>query len=150
MSICEGIITRRRVTQILNEKSSIDVFLVCGRTLSYVKQMFIDEKMESFNRFSRTQKITESDHNKLILFLNLETLSVKPQKEELFNFKSALGQTKFFEMTNNSEKFRKCFKTESAFLKQAATFENTLRGYFQKSFQNDQGQETEGRPVRGG
>ena len=64
---------------------------------------------------------------------------MKPQREELFNFKSALGQSTFFEMTNNSEKFRKCFKTESAFLKQAATFENTLRGYFQKSIQKIRG-----------
>ena len=31
MSICAGVITRQRVTQILNEKSVIDVFLVCGK-----------------------------------------------------------------------------------------------------------------------
>ena len=45
-----------------------------------------------------------------MVFLNLETPSVKPQREKLFNFKSAVGQTTFFEMTNNSDKFENASK----------------------------------------
>ena len=49
LAVCEGVITRQGVTDLLNEKSSIDVFLVCERTLPFVKKMFIDEK--SFDQF---------------------------------------------------------------------------------------------------
>ena len=77
LAVCEGVITRQGVTDLLNEKSSIDVFLVCERTLPFVKKMFIDEKRESpltnFHNLKRGKKITETDHNKLELFLNIES-----------------------------------------------------------------------------
>ena len=123
MSICNGVITRQRITDTLNEKSVIDVFLVCGKVLPYVQKVLVDEKRENpltnFSALNRCQKITESDNNKLELCLNMETPQIKPQREGLFNFKSVIGQKTFFEVTNNSEKLRNCFKTNHDFLKQA-------------------------------
>ena len=47
MSLCEGVITRQRITELLKEKSVIDVFLVCERVLSFVRKMLIDENREN-------------------------------------------------------------------------------------------------------
>jgi hypothetical protein len=44
MSICEGIITRQRITDLLNEKYAIDVFLVCERTLPFVRKFVFFKK----------------------------------------------------------------------------------------------------------
>ena len=143
MSICEGIVTRQRVTDLLNEKSAIDLFLVCGKLKPFIQKMVVDEKQENpltnFNGFNRGKKITESDHNRLELILKIETPQIKPQREELFNFKSVLGQNKFFDLTNNSEKLRKCFKTEENFLNQASKFEKTLTGVFHHAFKKIRG-----------
>ena len=119
MSICEGVITRQRITEILNEKSSIDVFLVCDRLLPFVKKMFVDEKRESpltnFNNLNKGKKITETDHNKLELSLQIETPVIKPKREVLFNFKSKIAQETFHKITNNSTTFQNCFKSNKTF-----------------------------------
>ena len=47
LSVCKGIITRQRVTALLDEKSAVDVFLVCEQILPFVQKLFIDEKRES-------------------------------------------------------------------------------------------------------
>ena len=47
MSLCEGVITRQRVTEILNEKSVIDVFIVCEKILPHIKNMLVDEKRDN-------------------------------------------------------------------------------------------------------
>ena len=139
MSICEGIVTRQRVTELLNEKSALDVFIVCGKIRPFIQKMVVDEKREhpltNYNGLNRGQKITESDHNKLELFLKIETPQIKPQREELFNFKSVWGQKKFFEITNNSKKLRNCFKSEEMFSNHASKFERTLNGVFHQSFE---------------
>ena len=41
MSICEGVSTRQRTTDLLNEKSVFDVFLVCERLLPFVSRLYI-------------------------------------------------------------------------------------------------------------
>ena len=47
MPLCQGVITRQRVTNILNEKSAIDVFLVCERLLPFVRKLVIDENQDN-------------------------------------------------------------------------------------------------------
>ena len=98
----------------------------------------IDEKKESpltnINGLNRGKIITESDHNRLELYLNIETPKTKPQREEFFNFKSSVGQKRFFGITNDSEKLRECFKSEDMFLYLASRFEKTLNGVFHQSF----------------
>ena len=103
LSVCKGIITRQRVTALLDEKSALDVFLVCERILPFVQKMFIDEKRESpltnFSNILRGKKITETDHNKLELYLSIKAPITKPRREELFNLKTKHGH---FLFKNNS------------------------------------------------
>ena len=105
--------------------------------------MVIDEKrvnpLTNFHVLNRGLNLTESDHNKLELFLNIETPQIKPIREEIFGFKSGVGQKRFLEMTNNSEKLRKCFKTNQDFLQQTANFESNLKGVFHQSLQKIRG-----------
>ena len=140
---CEGVITRQRVTDLLNEKSSIDVFLVCERTLPFVKKMFIDEKRESpltnFHNLKKGKKITETDHNKLELFLNIEAPTIKPIREVLFNFKSEHNQKVFHEISSDSEKLRNSFKLNQDLQHQATIFEKTLNNLFFSVFSEDKG-----------
>ena len=137
LSFCKGVITRQRVTDLLNEKSAIDVFLVCERMLPFVQKMFIDEKRESplsnFHNLKRGKKITETDHNKLELFLNIEAPTIKPKREVLFNFKSKHNQNGFLENSSSSLKLRNCFKTNQDLQHQASIFEKTLKSLFFKS-----------------
>ena len=47
MSLCQGVITRQRITDQLKEKSVLDVFLVCDQALPFVRRMVIDENREN-------------------------------------------------------------------------------------------------------
>ena len=48
LPICEGLIIRKRQTKCLNEKSILDLFIVCDQIMHYVVQMHVDEKGENF------------------------------------------------------------------------------------------------------
>ena len=43
LSICQGVITRRRITVKKMEQSVIDFFVVCSRVLQFVEKMQIDK-----------------------------------------------------------------------------------------------------------
>ena len=107
LPVCKGVITRQRNTELLNEKSVLDVFLVCEKILPFVRKMYIDENREcpltNFNNLKRGKRLTETDHNKLELFLNIETPILKPKREVLFNFKSSYNQQVFQRFSSNSE-----------------------------------------------
>ena len=44
LSLCSGLITRKRITTNQNEKSVLDLFLVCERVLPYLTSMHVDEQ----------------------------------------------------------------------------------------------------------
>ena len=43
LPLCEGSITRKRITKCLNEKSILDLFMVCDQVLPHVTRMHVDE-----------------------------------------------------------------------------------------------------------
>ena len=45
-AMCEGVITRKRITDYRHEKAAIDLFLVCSRILPFVLKMHVDEHGE--------------------------------------------------------------------------------------------------------
>ena len=143
LPICDGVVTRQRISDLLCEKSVIDVFLVNAKVLPFVQKMVIDEKREdpltNFHGVNKNTKITESDHNRLQLFLTIKTPVVRQLREEMFNFKDCDGQQIFYNITNNSEKLRNCFKNDSPFLDQASHFRKTLEGVFHQSFKKIRG-----------
>ena len=143
LSICEGVITRQRTTDILNEKSVLDIFLVCERVLPFVTKMFIDEKRKSpltnFLNKIRGRRITETDHNKLELYISIKAPLIKPRREEFFNFRTKHGQFLFNNHTSNSKVLKSCFKTERKLEDQALTFKREINNILHQSFQKIRG-----------
>ena len=92
LPICEGLITRKRKTKCLNEKSIIDLFIVCDQILPYIVKMHVDEKGENqltnFYGINHKGKITETDHAKIELEINLGFVAQKPIRTEKYNFKN--------------------------------------------------------------
>ena len=48
LSICEGLITRSRTKDDVEERSVLDLFVVCARVLPYVTKMVIDEDKKDY------------------------------------------------------------------------------------------------------
>ena len=71
LPLCEGSITRKRVTKCLNEKSILDIFIVCEQVLPHVQKMHVDEngdhQLTNFYGINRKGKVVVTDHAKLRL-----------------------------------------------------------------------------------
>ena len=138
LNLCEGVITRKRITDTKNEKSAIDLFLVCSRMLPYVIGMNVDEKGEyqltNFYGIHNKGKVTESDHCKVELKLNLPFPQAKPSRTEVYNFKSDECQKRFRELTTNTSKFTMCFQGEDNFVDQIKRWERNLKRCIVQSF----------------
>ena len=117
--ICKGVITRFRKTINSEEKSVLDYFIVCQRFFKIVKSMIVDEdRSYSLTKYSgRTgsKKVKESDHNTLILELNInwKTLIDDPvERTEIFNFKNNENFSTFTSLSDKNETFRELFNDE--------------------------------------
>ena len=106
LPICEGLITRKRKTHCLNEKSILDLFIVCERILPFVTKMHVDVKGEhqltNFRGISNRGKVTECDHSKIELEVNMQYEVKKPLRIEAYNFKKIESQEFFKEITTSS------------------------------------------------
>ena len=90
LPLCEGSITRKRITKGLNEKSILDLFMVCNQVLLYVVRMYEDEmgeyQLTNFHGIRHKGKVTETDHAKVKIDVNLKFKVQKPSRKEAFNF----------------------------------------------------------------
>ena len=90
LSICNGLITRKRKTEIRQETSVLDLFLVCDRILPLVVKMNVDEKgmhqLSNFSGIQHNSKVTESDHAIVEMHLDIEFPAIKPTRKEFFNY----------------------------------------------------------------
>ena len=140
LGLCEGLITRQRVTTLREERAVLDLFIVCERALLYVKSMKVDEKGEfrltNFHGRPGGKKITYSDHNIVSLNCKFTEGQTKPSRIELFNFQNVEGQQQFTDETTNTTKFSQCFQNNSPFLKQTQNwfrmFNRTIHRCFKK------------------
>ena len=91
LPVCEGLITRKRKLTNRNEESVLDLFLVCSLVMPYVVKMNVDEQGEhqlsNFNGIKHKKKVTESDHAKVELLLNIQFPQAKPLRKESYNLK---------------------------------------------------------------
>ena len=138
LSLCEGTITRKRISENRNEKSVLDMFLVCDRILPHVTKMHIDEdgvhQLTNFYGIRNKSKVTETDHATLELHLDLEFQMSKPCRNEFFNFKNPEGIKKYTDFTNNSKKLSECFEGEASFNGQFKIWQHTLNSFLVQSF----------------
>ena len=120
MEICKGVVTRYRKTVNSEEKSVLDYFIVCKRFYKIIKSMTVDEeRIYSLTKYSgRTgnRKIKESDHNTLILELNIDWKTViddPGERIEIFNFKDDENFRKFTYLTDKNDVFKGLFNDEN-------------------------------------
>ena len=103
---CIGTITRVRKSQVLDEKSVLDYFVVCEQFYQLVTSMEIDEKRKFvLTKYSSTlgvKSVVESDHNLLICKLNIKwNKKVKSDRQEVLKLKDSEGLLTFFDETSN-------------------------------------------------
>ena len=86
---------------------------------SFVQRMVVDEKKEYTLSSFRSKKGVcykkDSDHNPLILWLQILVSNRKTERREFFNFKNPDCQVKFNELTSLTEKLTNCFKNDLKF-----------------------------------
>ena len=138
LPLCDGLITRKRTFDDRVEKSAIDLFLVCNKILPVVTQMLVDEKGEhqlsNFQGKQHKYKVTESDHAKVELKLNLEFQIMKPVRNEVYNFKSEDCKAYFNHLTTNTRKFSMCFQNKHVFTEQIKQWQKNLKTCIIQSF----------------
>ena len=106
--LCEGLITRKRVTIVKKEESILDYFIVCKEMLKLILKMKIDEERKHcLTKFSTTKgrkSTKESDHNLLYLKISVSWNSVfneRSTRVESFNFSDEEAFAQYQEITNS-------------------------------------------------
>ena len=118
-NLCEGVLTRYRKTIKSVEESVLDFFIVCPKFFKLIKKMKIDEERKfSLTKYSSKtgiKKVTESDHNLLILEVGLcwDTRENQKPRETIFNFKNKDNFRKYVEATEDNLALRECFGNEN-------------------------------------
>ena len=134
----EKLIPRKREYHCLNEKSILDLFIVCERVLPFVTKMNVDVKGEhqltNFKGISNRGKVTESDHSKIELEVSIQYEIQKPQRVEAFNFKNIDCQEVFKEITTITSTLSDCFKSEEPFQIQIKNWEHVLKKHVRTAF----------------
>ena len=115
LGLCHGLITRQRKTTRGEEKSVLDVFIVCRKVVSLIKHMEVDHdgkyKLTSF----KAKKIVPTDHSSVILVLNLSIPKDKPKQNFFFDLKNIEGQVNFYHVTADNVKLSEAFSTPKTF-----------------------------------
>jgi hypothetical protein len=135
---CKGSITRHRTTTISEEKSILDVFIVCPKVLPFIKHMKIYHQGKySVTNFTAKKRINQNvnpDHFPVILTLDLSLPSTIPKRVTEFNFKYQEGQMRIFNMTDNNKKLAETFATNNTFKSQIIRFEKNINSIFHQTF----------------
>ena len=138
LSLCQGLITRRRIKSDKLEESVIDFFLVCNRVLPHVRKMVIDEDknfiLTNYKKAKFGGKATDSDHFTQYMDIELEIENIKPEKNEIYNFKNKESQKMFQQITSETTEFTECFKTNAPLNCQIENWRKLLKSYCYKAF----------------
>ena len=138
LQLCEGLITRMRVTKTKVEKAVLDIFVVCDKIRPFLTKMVIDESREyvltNFNPIRIGGKAIESDHNTEFLKLGLQYDQKKTERIEVFNLKNVECQEVFLSKTSQTERFTECFNSNQPLEDQAVKWKKTLDSFCHQSF----------------
>ena len=86
LPVCQGLITRKRVKNGVEEQSILDFFLVCSRVLPFVSKMKIDEDknhiLTNYRQVKSGGKAVDSDHLTQYMDINLQFISENHNEEK--------------------------------------------------------------------
>ena len=138
LSLCEGLITRRRSRNGIVEESVLDFFIVCDLILPYVTRMVIDEQkfhvLTNYQNIKKGKRATDTDHNTEYMDLALQIRNKKPKRCEIWNFNDKKGQQAFKNMTSETNELTNCFENDLPVLKQIENWKSILIKCIRKSF----------------
>ena len=100
--------------------------------------MIIDEKREfcvsNFAQFKKNRRVIESDHNGLILELDIQFSYKKLERKEMFNLKNKECQEAFKVETEINQDLLKCFSNELPFQVESKQWLKTFNSILYKCF----------------
>ena len=141
LSICKGIITRKRNHITGNtEESVIDFIVVCSRVLPYLTEMIIDiDNKYITTNYTGSQKkpngkTVNSDHRTIFAKMNLTTAPFKIPRGEIFNLKNLQCQSAFKENTDKSHDLRSCMELKQPLSIKIEAWEKALGSHLSKTF----------------
>ena len=141
LDICEGLITRKRVLSSRTEEAVLDFYIINEKMMPFLKKMEVDETKKynllNLAQCKKNSRITETDHNGLLLDMDLNVEKKKPERVEVFDFKNKACQEAFLEETDKNQELVDCFEgDEQPLVSQAAkwkkSFDNILHKCFRK------------------
>ena len=134
MDICEGTITRERVTKDNTETSVIDYILMSKDLAEYLNQVSIDDDRVFTLKITKRRQIL-SDHNLLFSKFNLlyDNLGRKIRRE-IFPYKNLYSQNKVKEETSIPGSLSESFSKTGIFDANAKGFFKNLKSKIQKCF----------------
>ena len=91
--LCEGVITRKRKAKEKVEEAVLDFFICCDKILPIVTKMIVNDSGK-LARFTK-ERVIESDHCLVELYLDLKHPNKKRIRTELFYFKNWESQQMF-------------------------------------------------------
>ena len=135
-NICRGLITRSRLVNSKKEESVIDFVLACNKVLPFVQKMTIDEeKIYALANYSNKQKsLIYSDHNSIIVNLNLKEPNQIVERKTIFNFRNSEGLKAFRDITTFTNKFSKCFYKNTPFNQQCKRWSKLVKSSIVECF----------------
>ena len=139
MDMCEGVITRERVTKDRVERAVIDFVIVCAEMKEFVKSMLVDEKrihvLTKYASKRGIQKHKTSDHNILVSRFSIHS-EAKPRtvRSEFFQMKDLDDQRNFFQDTDSTGKLSSSFDTTRSFPHNCNIFFKNLKSCIHKNF----------------
>ena len=140
LDICEGIITRKRELENRIEKAVLDFYLINDKMRPFTNKMKIDEdKIFSLINLAQQKKnkcLIETDHNALILDMEMNVMNTKPVREEIYNLKNKACQEEFRKETEINKDILECFANNLSFETQCRqwkqAFDNIIKKCFRK------------------
>ena len=92
--MCQGVITRHRVTKENEEKAILDYMLTCDRLASFLEYLMIDDqRISPLTKYATTKgvkKVVKSDHNIMYGKFSIDYRNIiwKQPRREVFNLKN--------------------------------------------------------------
>ena len=100
--------------------------------------MIIDEEkkhiLTNYKTAKTGSKATDSDHFTEYMDVNLEIISEKPVRREIFQFKNEASLEKFNDITSNTSQFTNCFKSNLPLSEQVLNWRKVLKSHCQTAF----------------
>ena len=134
LNLCNGSITRQRTTIRGEDKSILDLYIVCSKVLVLVKHMEVDHvgkyKLTSYKH----KKIVPTDHSSVTLVMDLEIPTMKPERIVNYDFRNVEGQMQFFHMRYKNKYLSEVFSTGITFQDQVTAWRKRIKSCFFMSF----------------